>query len=176
MTEFEITIRAAALYRIVGNAQTFKLNEGKDVTFLSQLMKKLELCETPCPALDALACMVMDMSCGGALAQFPVSDVDVLGEIVRYMIKFYKTYPELAANIATMCGLNSILGDGYGCILVTLTQNARFREIAELNNNFYCISKAMGDSPDINVRTEFITMETHLFHPDSQFIRVVVTV
>ena len=171
-----MTIRAAALYRIVGNAQTFKLNEGKDGTFLGQLMKKLDLCETPCPALDALACMVMEMSFVGAVAHFPVSDVAVLGEIVRYMIKFYKTHPELAAKIATMCGLDSILDGERGFPLFTATQNARFREIAELNNDFYRISKAMGDSSDINVRAEFITPKTHLFHPDSQFIRVVVTV
>lgn len=173
MTETEMTIRAAALYRIVGNAQTLKLDEGKNGTFLTQLMMKLELCETPCPALDALACMVMEMSFGGPLAQFPVSDVTILEEIVRYMIKFYKTHPELAAKISTMCGVGSILGD---CLLVTATQNARMREIGELNCDFYRISKAMGDSPDINVRAEFIAPKTHLFHPDSQFIRVVVTV
>ena len=192
-----MTIRAAALYRIVGNAQTFKLNEGKNEasrsnsegerlesvklvknsgTFLTQLMMKLELCETTCPALDALACMVMEMSFGGAVAQFPVSDVTVLGEIVRHVIMFYKTYPELAAKIATMCGVGSILGGDRGCLLVTATQNARFKEIGELNNNFYRVSKAMGDSPDINLRAEFIAPKTHLFHPDSQFIRVVVTV
>jgi len=171
-----MTIRAAALYRIVGNAQTFKLNEGKNGTFLTQLKNKLEQCETPCPALDALACMVLEMSFGGALAHFPVSDVTILGEIVRHMIMFYKTYPELAAKIATMCDLDSILGGERGCPLFTATQNARFKEIGELNNDFYRISKAVGDSSDINVRAEFITPKTHLFHPDSQFIRVVVTV
>ena len=169
MNEVEFTIRAATLYRIVGNAQTVVLNEGKDGTFLNQLLS-----ENQTPAIEALACMVMEMNLGGALAKFPVSDVYVLGEIVRYMISFYGTRPELAAKIAALCGI-AMIGDGYGCPLITAPRNARLREIAELNNNLHHISKMVKYSPDFIVRVEFITMET-VFHPESQFIRVVVTV
>ena len=55
VNKFEFTIRAAAFYRIIGNAQTVVLNQGKNGTLLEQLMK--DISQTPSPALDALGVM-----------------------------------------------------------------------------------------------------------------------
>jgi hypothetical protein len=171
VNKFEFTIRAAAFYRIIGNAQTVVLNQGKNGTLLEQLMK--DISQTPSPALDALGVMVLEMNVGGALAVFPVCDVDVLAEMIHYIIRFYKNNPEFADKIAIMCEI-AILGDGLGCPLSTAPRSARLREIAELNNEFRRISNAMGDS--LEVSTEFITMRTTGFHPESQFLRTVVNV
>ena len=170
VNKFEFTIRAAAFYRIIGNAQTVVLNEGKNGTFLEQLFK--EISQTPSPALEALCAMVMEMNTNGALAVFPVSDVVILAEMIRRIIVFYKSNPEFATKIALMCGI-AILGDGYGYPLVSAPRSARLREIAQLNNNFHNISKLMKDSSVMCA--EFTTMET-VFHPESQFLSVVVNI
>lgn len=172
VNKFEFTIRAAAFYRIIGNAQTVVLNEGKNGTFLEQLMK--DISQSPSPALDALGVMVLEMNIGGALAVFPVCDVAVLAEMIHYIIGFYRRNPEFADKIAIMCGFGAILGDGYDCPLVAVPRNDRLREIAELNNEFCRISKATGDS--LEVCAEFITMRTTVFHPESQFLSVVVNI
>ena len=172
VNKFEFTIRAAAFYRIIGNAQTVMLDEGKNGTFLEQLMK--DVSQTPSPALDALGVMVLEMNVGGALAVFPVCDVAVLAEMIHYVIMFYKNNPVFANKIAIMCGFGAILGDGCDCPLVAAPRNARLREIAELNNEFRRISNAMGDS--LEVCTQFITMPTTVFHPESQFLRTVVNI
>ena len=172
VNKFEFTIRAATFYRIIGNAQTVILNEGKNGTFLEQLFK--EISQTPSPALETLCAMVMEMNTNGALAVFPVSNVVILAEMIRYIIVFYKSNPEFATKIAIMCGFGAILGDGYDCPLTAAPRNARLREIAELNNEFRRISKAMSDS--LEVCTEFITMRTTVFHPESQFLSVVVNI
>lgn len=174
-TETVFTIRAAALYRIIGNAQTVVSKEGKKGAFLKQILNEFNNDESSA-TLDALGNMVIQMNHEGALAQFPIDDVDILGEMIIYIINYYRSNPELASKIATMCGISaidSIYGDGHRHQLMVATPNARFLELATLNDELYKLSKEI----DVKVRVEFfVNPDTHLFHPESQFIRVVANV
>ena len=153
--KFQFTIRAPAFYRILGNVQKVVLKDG---TFMQQLLKEIDLHQTPCTAIKELAGMVMEMNHCGALAYFPVSDLQVLADMVHYMIRFYQTHSELPSQIASMCE--------YG---FAARQNSRLMEIVQLNEDFLSVSKI---ALEFTVRTEFVTLDKQLFHPDSQFFRV----
>jgi len=166
MTKTDITIRAPALYRLVGNAQTIRTNEDDAVSFLDHVLGN-----GISPAIEELAGMAMEMNHGGALAHFPTEDVAVLGEIVLYMIDYYRCHPDLASKIAIMCK-SVIKGDGHP--LITLPRQSRMLEIAQLNDEFYKLSKEAAGTAHV----EFI-MQNDMpasFNSESQYIRVVVTV
>lgn len=158
MTQTEITIRAPALYRLVGNAQTIRTNEDDNVSFLDHVLGN-----GISPAIEELAGMAMEMNHGGALAHFPTEDVAILGEIVLYMIDYYRCHPDLASKIAIMCKS-----------VITLPCKSRMLEIAKLNDELYKLSKEAAGTAHV----EFI-MQNDMpasFNSESQYIRVVVTV
>jgi len=150
MTTLTFEIRAAAFYRIIGNIQT-AMQSGEKMQ--SELLEDAEVCEYK----RLLFSMIIQMNCDGAVAVFPTVDRAVLSEMVLYIAQYYKCHPEIASNISTMC---------FG------HENARSRETGVLNENLRKLGKLIGDRTDFTVSTEFVYKSAHIFHPDSQFIRV----
>ena len=169
-----VEVRAATLYRVLGNLQTLSLG---GESLLDTLCAEVESPQH----LKELVAMVIEMNAGGALACFPTTDTTVLGDMFLYIIRYIRERPELAAKISTMCGIHkvgSILtgqGDGYTCPLLYARSNGRVAEIAELNRQLYELSKKLDDSAEVAVHAEFYTVDNHVFHPESQFLRVVFT-
>lgn len=178
MSTHEFTIRAAAFYRILGNADTVVPKDGEE-SFMNHLMLESKKDGASVSAIETLIGMVIEMKHVGALATFPVEDADVLGEMVLYMIHHYSTRPELPTKIAAMCGLHQIgtiltdAGPGSGS---SNSRIKRTQEIAVLNKHFYDLSQLVGQSHDVKIHTEFVVPDKHLFHPDSQFIHVIINV
>lgn len=170
MATLMFEIRAAALYRIVGNAQSvMSSNDGDDGSMQNELLKDADACERN----SLLLGMIFQMNCDAALAVFPTVDCAVLSKMVFYIAGYYKRHPEIASKISTMCfGHQVVVGDGYHCPTVLARSSARTRETALLNENFHKLGELISDHADVTVSTEFIDHPNHIFHPESQFIRV----
>jgi len=174
-----VEVRAATFYRVLGNLQTLSREVGEG-----------SLLDTLCPGrkpltypqhIEELSEMILEMIWSGAHAHFPTTDTKVLGDMFLYIIRYIRERPELAAKISTMCGIHKVgtilfgQGDGYTCPLTSVRSNGRVDEIAELNRQLYELSKKLDDSTEVAVQAEFYTVENHVFHPESQFLRLVFT-
>lgn len=165
MTTFMFELRAAAFYRIVGNAQSVMASD--DGNMQNELLKYADACERN----TLLFSMIFQMHHGAALASFPTTNCVVLSEMILYIARYYNRYPEVAFKISTMYFDDpGVVGDEYLC------PNARTRETALLNQNLHKVGELIGDRTDVTVSIEFIDQPNHIFHPESQFIRVTITV
>ena len=172
-TEFTMEFRAAAFYRILGNLQTIHQKDGEDL--LNTLLKMKDIA----PYQEELAGMIMEMNCRGAMAIFPTDNLTELADMVLYIARYYYLHPEAAAKISTICGIpkagSTIVGDGHTCPLLSGSSNGRIQEIASLNNNFHQLSQIIGKNNDVKINVEFFEVENTIFHPESQYLRVIVT-
>jgi len=174
-TQFTMEFRAATWYRILGNLQTIQQNDGENL--LNTLMK----IEDIAPFQKNLMSMIIQMNCSSALACFPTDDLAELGDMVLYTARHYHLHPEAASKISTMCGIHKLgsimIGEGNTCPQLHRRSNGRIEEIASLNKNFLELSELIGDRySDVTIKAEFCEMENTIFHPESQYLRVIVTV
>lgn len=170
MTTLVFEIRAAALYRIVGNVQS--LMSSDDGSIQNELLKDGDTCDRNLLLLG----MIFQMNCDTALAVFPTVDCAIISEMVFYIAGYYKRHSEIASKISMMCFGNQVasivVGDGYRSPKVP----ARTRETALLNENLHKLGELIGDYADISVSSEFIDQPNHIFHSESQFVRVTASV
>lgn len=175
MTTLVFEIRAAALYRILGNVHTV-MPDHDDTSMRNELLKEKDAAQYK----SLLYSMIYQMLHDSALAVFPTLDCVVLSEMMLYIARYYNRHSEVASKISTMC-----LGHQVASIMVgeeclspvePNRSTARTREMALLNKKFHEFGKLVANRADVTVFTEFFNIHDHIFHPDSQFIRVTVTV
>lgn len=173
MTEIlypEITIRAAGLYRLVNHLKNATKSLG--AMFLDDDILKCVKEDKDEPVQQILWEIILHMGPfgGGAMAIFPSQDAKIMGKSIFYLINCYKRFPELYEKVYIMC--SSLVVDSiFSYTNKTTSNNTRIQEILDLNEQLYNLSQKIGDD-DVEFYTQFVEVDGHGFHPESQFINI----
>jgi hypothetical protein len=168
--QIEFTVRAPAFQRLVNNVYNFTRSEPEKlfgpVDFIGSLPYPKEESDIEC---KIIASMVREMNNSSAWPIFPVEDVDMLAKIFIRVARVYSSAPEIYGKI-NLCWAAQKIGSLLMPSINMSSANKRATEIKDLNKNFYDLNMLIIDK-EVDVSGEFIEVENHEFHPESQFIR-----
>ena len=101
--------------------------------------------------------------------EFPEQNLEIMSKFILKIVRFYETEKELFTKI-NMCWAMQI---GGSLLLKTHAflqdKNKRSTEIKELNIQLYELGQKISGK-DVQINAEFINVENHEFHRDSQFL------
>jgi hypothetical protein len=166
----EFTVRAPAFQRLVKNIYTFTISDPEKlfgpVDFIDSLPYPKEESDIEC---KIIASMIREIHNSSAWPIFPVEDVDMLAKIFVRVAGVYSSAPEIYGKINLCWAVHKV-----GSILIPSINisaaNKRATEIKDLNKHFYDLNMRTIDK-EFDVSGEFIEVENHEFHPESQFLR-----
>jgi len=180
----EFSGRAPTFYRLLSHINTVTAGKADDEEGCSLLKELSDLILVPESdlAVHHLLEMLLEMNTGSALAVFPTEDLRVLERMILFLLKYYQRNPYVSAKIWTLCGAHTAvahignrMGDGTQCPLVPARDQSRVMEIARLNHQLSDLAQKIKDVENPQVSVEFFKNKDHVFHPESQFIRVIVS-
>lgn len=168
--QIEFTVRAPAFQRLVHNIYNFTRSEPEKlfgpVEFVNSLPYPKDESDIEC---KIIASMIRDTHNSSAWPIFPIEDVDMLGKIFLRVARLYISAPEIYDKI-NLCWVAQKVGSLLVPSINMSTANKRATEIKDLNKQFYDLSVITKDKT-VDVSGEFIEVENHGFHPESQFLR-----
>jgi hypothetical protein len=168
--QIEFTVRAPAFQRLVKNIYEFTISHPEKlfgpVDFIDSLPYPKEESDIEC---KIIASMIRETHNTGAWSIFPIEDVDMLAKIFVRVASVYSSAPEIYGKI-NLCWAAQKVGSLLVPSINMSSANKRATEIKDLNKNFYDINMLIIDK-EVDVSGEFIVVENHEFHPESQFLR-----
>jgi len=156
----KVVIRAAAFIRLVKSIYGLNQNVFEDVS--------------TDPLIDddknkELNSILQNMTQHGAVSRYPSENADLIALLILKVVRFYTNDAIIHSKI-NMCVRIQLMGShALNVNDYMMDRNKRAMEIFTLNNKFYEISqKIIGAS--VCPTVEFITVDGHGFHPDSQYL------
>ena len=116
---------------------------------------------------DLVEIVRMMIATDGASATFPVKDPEILADMLLMVVRFYATQEKVKTKF-NMCTAVQLMGTVMNPGNFN-EKKLRVMECADLNNQLYEIGKEIIDK-EVHATVEFVAVQTHEFHPDSEFV------
>jgi hypothetical protein len=119
---------------------------------------------------DLIEIVRLMISRGGASAEFPVKDTEILADMLLMVARFYATQEKVKTKF-NMCTVIQLMGTVSTSMKreYFAEKNKRARECADLNNRLYEIGNKIKDK-EVQASVEIVDVKDHGFHPNSEFI------
>jgi hypothetical protein len=146
---FLLEVRAAALYRLLmGLDRDVLLSSLSRDDETAQMLTKMIHAADPHP-------------------EFPTKDLAVLTSMIRWIAEVSHAHPHLMVNFAAQTSANR----PSVCPLDTARATDRISEVILLTQKIHELG-TLTDNPQI--QAEFFTNDQHVFHPRSEFLRIMI--